>query len=428
VKQLTVIGAGWAGLAAAVAASQAGWRVTLFEASAEVGGRARRLPQRFADQPLDNGQHILIGAYRDTLDLMRTVGLDPDALLQRIPLDLRLPNSEGLVLPDWPMPFNLLAGLARAKGWTLNDKARLVQAAWRWQRAKFECPSAWTVTQLCEEAHITPRVVSQLIEPLCLSALNTSLLEASAKVFLRVLQDALLSGTASSDLLLPRVDLGALMPDACLRWLKTQGADIHIGQRVTANMLQALHQQASAQHVTLLACPAWEAARLTTHIAPSWSNTCTEIRHNPIATVYLQCHDKNFMGLERPMMGLQCEAQAPAQFVFDRGQLNQQSGLLAAVVSACTLERDEVTEQVRTQVREQLKLTDLTVVQTVIEKRATLACTPLLERPVPRVADGLWACGDYLSGPYPSTLEGAIRSGQQVVTQISQMAHRQRLR
>ena len=134
------------------------------------------------------------------------------------------------------------------------------------------------------------------------------------------------------------------------------------------------------------------------------------------------------MGLERPMMGLQCEAQAPAQFVFDRGQLNQQSGLLAAVVSACTLERDEVTEQVRTQVREQLKLTDLTVVQTVIEKRATLACTPLLERPVPRVADGLWACGDYLSGPYPSTLEGAIRSGQQVVTQISQMAHRQRLR
>ena len=80
------------------------------------------------------------------------------------------------------------------------------------------------------------------------------------------------------------------------------------------------------------------------------------------------------------------------------------------------------------QVREQLGFSDVSVVQTVVEKRATLACTPQLDRPEPSVADGLWACGDYLSGPYPSTLEGAIRSGQQVVTQLSQMAHRQGLR
>ena len=426
-KQLTVIGAGWAGLAAAVAATQAGWHVTLFEASAEVGGRARRLQQRFANQPLDNGQHILIGAYHDTLALMRTVGLDPDALLQRIPLDLRLPNGDGLDLPDWPMPFNLLAGLARAKGWTLADKSRLVQAAWGWQRAKFECPPHWTVAQLCDEAHITPRVMRELIEPLCLSALNTALQESSATVFLRVLQDALLGGPASSDLLLPRVDLGALMPDACVQWLETQGAEIHLGQRVTAEMLQALHQQASPHHVTLLACTAWEAARLTAHIAPRWFNTCAKLQHNAIATVYLQCHDMNFTGLERPMMALQSDAKAPAQFVFDRGQLNQQQGLLAAVVSACSLARDEVTEQVRTQVGQQLGLTHLSSLQTVVEKRATLACTPLLNKPEPRVADGLWACGDYLCGPYPSTLEGAIRSGQQVVTELSQMAHGQGL-
>lgn len=425
--QLTIVGAGWAGLAAAVAATQAGWHVTLFEASAEVGGRARRLPQNFAGQPLDNGQHILIGAYRDTLALMRTVGLDPDALLQRIPLDLRLPNGDGLNLPDWPMPFNLLAGLARAQGWTLKDKARLIQAAWRWQRAKFECPLAWTVAQLVDEAHLTPRVLHELIEPLCLSALNTSVQAASATVFLRVLHDALLDGPGSSDLLVPRVDLGALLPDACLHWLTAQGAELRLGQRVTAEMLQALHQQASPDHVTLLACPAWEAARLTADIAPVWANTCAHLQHNPIATVYLQCTDLDFSGLERPMVALLNHAQAPAQFVFDRGQLNQQPGLLAAVASACTADREALTEQVLTQVREQLGLSGLTVVQTVVEKRATLACTPLLDRPEPPVADHLWACGDYLSGPYPSTLEGAIRSGQQVVAQLSQMAYRQRL-
>ena len=83
-KQLTIVGAGWAGLAAAVAATQAGWHVQLFEAANTAGGRARSLQQSFAGQPLDNGQHILIGAYRDTLALMRTVGLNPDELLQRL--------------------------------------------------------------------------------------------------------------------------------------------------------------------------------------------------------------------------------------------------------------------------------------------------------------------------------------------------------
>ena len=111
-KQLTIVGAGWAGLAAAVTAIQEGWHVRLFEATHTPGGRARSLPQSFAGQPLDNGQHILIGAYRDTLALMRAVGLNPDALLQRIPLDLRYTDGTGISLPDWPIPFNLLAGLS----------------------------------------------------------------------------------------------------------------------------------------------------------------------------------------------------------------------------------------------------------------------------------------------------------------------------
>jgi hypothetical protein len=176
-----------------------------------------------------------------------------------------------------------------------------------------------------------------------------------------------------------------------------------------------------------LACPPWEAARLSADIAPKWAYACAELQHTAIATVYLRCTDAGYAGLPRPMMALYSDAQAPAQFVFDRGALTAQPGLLAAVVSACSAERDEVTEQVYDQVCEQLELTNLEVVQTVVEKRATLACTPLLNRPEPFIAPGLWACGDYVCGPYPSTLEGAVRSGQQVVTQLSQMADRQRL-
>jgi hypothetical protein len=76
------------------------------------------------------------------------------------------------------------------------------------------------------------------------------------------------------------------------------------------------------------------------------------------------------------------------------------------------------------QVSEQLGLAHLSLVQTVVEKRATLACVPLLDRPEAFVVEGVWACGDYIAGPYPSTLEGAVRSGQNVITQLSQMANR----
>lgn len=423
-KQLTIVGAGWAGLAAAVAATQAGWHVQLFEASNVAGGRARSLQQSFAGKPLDNGQHVLIGAYSNTLALMRTVGLKPDELLKRIPLDLRFADGQGLSLPNWPLPLNMLAGLSRAQGWTLKDKASLMQAAWVWHRARFECDLTWTVAQLCNASRLSPRVMTQLIEPLCLSALNTPLNHASAKVFLRVLHDALLGGLGSSDLLVPRVDLGELLPNFCLEWLSTRGADIHLGTRVSATQVSALQHAASADSAVLLACPPWEAARLAADIAPKWALSCAELTHTAIATVYLHCKDVGFNGLARPMMALHSHAQAPAQFVFDKGALSEQHGLLAAVVSACTTERDDVTEQVHEQVCKQLGLVNVEVVQTVVEKRATLACIPMLDRPEPFVAQGLWACGDFICGPYPSTLEGAVRSGQQVVTQISQVAHR----
>ena len=415
-KQLTIVGAGWAGLAAAVAATQAGWHVQLFEASSTAGGRARSLLQSFADKPLDNGQHVLIGAYRDTLALMRTVGLNPDSLLQRLPLDLRFADDQGLNLPNWPMPLNLLAGLGRAQGWNLKDKASLVQAAWGWQRAQFECEPTFTVMQLCRA--LSPRVMAQLIEPLCLSALNTPINKASAVVFLRVLQDALLGGAGSSDLLVPRVDLGTLLPDACLQWLSDNGANIHLGQRISASHIEALQAKASPDNLILLACPAWEAARLAVELAPQWADQCAELAHTAIATVYLHCTDEGFQGLPRPMIALHSNSQAPAQFVFDKGTLAQQHGLLAAVVSACTDERNNVTDLVHAQVSAQLGLRHLNVVQTVVEKRATLACTPMLDRPEPFVTHGVWACGDYIRGPYPSTLEGAVRSGQQVVTQL----------
>jgi hypothetical protein len=269
---------------------------------------------------------------------------------------------------------------------------------------------------------LRPRVISHLIEPLCVSALNTPMAQACATVFLRVLRDALYSAPGSADFLLPRSDMSALLPDAALAWLRTHGAQVHLGQHQ-----KACPQALSAGDAVLLACPAWEAARLTQEINPPWSAQAAQLKHEGIATVYLRT-TSNGSGLDQavlsmPMMALDSGPNAPAQFVFDRGALSgdpAQRGILAAVVSACQGERAPLTQAVLAQIQNQLGLDGLQVITTVVERRATFSCTPGLTRAPAYIGPGLWACGDHVQGPYPATLEGAVRSGLEVVDQLTQ--------
>jgi hypothetical protein len=142
-----------------------------------------------------------------------------------------------------------------------------------------------------------------------------------------------------------------------------------------------------------------------------WIAQAEALRHLPITTVYALVPDTAGSVLPCPMLALRPQAGQPAQFVFDRGQLGGPAGLLAFVVSASESDRSRVEQQVLAQARSQLGLERLQPLQTVVEKRATFACTPGLRRPGLALAPGLWACGDYTEGPYPATLEGAVRSG-----------------
>ena len=113
-RKTAIIGGGWAGLAAAVELVSAGVDVTLFEAAKQLGGRARRV--EINGQALDNGQHILLGAYRDCLRLMRLVGADPERCFKRLPLAIEHPAlGFRLRLPRLPAPLHLAAGLLGAR-------------------------------------------------------------------------------------------------------------------------------------------------------------------------------------------------------------------------------------------------------------------------------------------------------------------------
>lgn len=409
--RIAIVGAGWAGLAAAVTCAGGGHAVTVFEAARTLGGRARTLQVALPDggtAPLDNGQHILIAAYLETLRLMEMVGVRPADALLRLPLVLRDPQGQGLALPDWPAPWDAVAGILTARGWSWADKLSLLRASAGWQLAGFRCPEDMSVDQLTRR--LTPRVRAELIAPLCVAALNTPAERSSAQVFLRVLRDALFGrghgGWGGSNLLLPRQDLGSLFPHAAQAWLSARGAQVRAGQRVQALQAEGTGWRVDAERfdAVILATPSTEAARLVEGsgvAADAWLQDARSLAFEAIATVYVTGGPR----LPLPMLALSSE---PAQFVFDRAQLGGPAGLLAFVVSASLADKDAIERGVLAQAAS--LGWQVQPLQTVVEKRATFACVPGLRRPPIAIAPGLWACGDYVEGPYPATLEGAVRS------------------
>ncbi|TDP64047.1 hydroxysqualene dehydroxylase HpnE [Roseateles toxinivorans] len=421
VLKLAVVGGGWAGLAAAVQAIRDGHQVSLFEMAAQLGGRARSVDCKGVDAQdltLDNGQHILIGAYRQSLALMRQVGAEPEELLQRLPLRLCYPDLDGLsLMPGHPVPAFARAVLACAD-WTWPERLSLLRHCTVWALKGFRCDPKATVAQLC--ATLPRPVREQLIAPLCVASLNTPADQASAAVFLRVLKDALFSGPGSSDLLLPRWPLSDLLAGPAADWLRTQGARLHLGQRVSSLVSDDGRWLVDDERfdAVVLACTASEAARLVEPIAAGWAQTARDLRYEPIVTVYLQSPGSH---LPVPMMALHEGPQAPAQFVFDLGQIHQSedaAGRFAFVISGARgwLDQglDATAEATLQQAQQALPAhwaRPPQLLRALTEKRATFACTPGLQRPEARIAPGLMAAGDYVQGPYPATLEGAVMSG-----------------
>ncbi len=421
---VAIVGGGWAGCAAAVAAVQAGARVTLFEITHTLGGRARRVDiahPEGAPLPLDNGQHILIGAYTATLGFMRSVGVNPHEALLALPLSLRFADGRGLAVPPWaarwPAPLDALAAMLTARGWAWADRFALLRVSLRWRARGFACGATDTVAEVC--AGLPPRVMDELIEPLCVSALNLPAAQASGAVFLRVLRDALFGqgapGFAPSALLLPRHDLSALGPEPAAHWLRGRGHTVRMGHRVERIAadgdgwrLDGEGQSEGFDRV-VWATTAPVAAGALEGIAPDWARGAAALEHTAITTVYA-LGPRTHPPLPLPLLALRG---GPAQFAFDRGRLRAaDAGVLAFVLSHSQGEREDLQAATLEQARAQLGLDGLIALRTITERRATFACTPGLRRPPGSVAPGLWAAGDFIDGPYPATIEGAVRSGQ----------------
>jgi hydroxysqualene dehydroxylase len=408
-----IVGGGWAGLAAAITLADAGIPVTLFERASTLGGRARRV--EWQGHILDNGQHILLGAYHQTLALMRL--LDVESRLIRLPLEWTIKSELRLRCPRLSAPWHLLVGLMSARGLGHRDKLAAL-GLMRRVRVGLHISSK-TVAEFLREHRQTPRLIRLVWEPLCLAALNTPAQIASATIFCKVLRDTLLGERIDSDLCLPGANLGALFPDAAADFVRFRGGEISTGWAVSGIRREQDAYVVSGKDGELrcsqLICAIgpWQLSSLLSHF-PEMSEFLKKTeayQWQPICTVYMGFAET--VRLPRPMLGLMGGL---AQWVFDRGHTHSESGVLAAVISASGILRGVSSEAIARQVTGELSsafgLPAPVWHKTIMEKYATLSCVPGLFRPEQRtVLPNFYLAGDYTDSPYPATLESAVTSG-----------------
>lgn len=417
-RKVAVIGGGYAGLAAAVELARHNILVTVFEAARQLGGRARRVEHQ--DLDLDNGQHILIGAYQETLRLMALVGMDTEHALLRLPLEFDLPGRFHLKTAHLPAPLHLAWGLLTATGLTWSERLSAARFIHALRRLRFKLAQDITVAALLEQHQQSDHTVQLLWSPLCVATLNTPVDTASAQVFLNVLRDSLNGKRQASDILLPRVDLSTLFPESAAAFLEMHGGDVRrstairaIEKSQTGYALLTDNDRLDFSGVICATTPSRLPKLLNS--LPELASTVSlaeNLRFQPICTVYLQYPAQ--VRLPKPMIGF---ADGFAQWAFDRGQLHNTHGLIAVVISAAgkhtDLSHEQLAEQIHLELCNGIGTLPAPLWHKVItEKRATFSCDAGLARPRQDTPlRGLFLAGDYTEGDYPATLEGAIRSG-----------------
>ena len=423
-NSVIVVGGGWAGLSCAVELSYVGHKVTLLESAKQLGGRARRVA--FDTQPVDNGQHVLIGAYHETLSLLKRLDINIKEKLERQPLDLHLQvRNSGhfrLRLPHLPSPLNLLMGLLGAEGFNIRDRWCALRFGLRLFTHGFVLDEDISVEQLLIKQKQTRNAIIALWEPICLASLNTPIEEASAKIFIRVLHDTFCRSTHDADLIIPKVDLGTLLPDPAFDFIEQHGGTVQLSQRASKLNITQRHitgvmcedRLYEANHVVLATPPHVCQTLLKEHPAlHDVAYNLAGFSYHPICTVYLQ-----FPKTVKPDRPIQALLDSTGQWIIDR-RISGQPGLFAVVISGpghhMELENHELVETIKSEIRDlypHWPAPDETMV--IREKRATFNCRTSIDlvRPENKSAvHGLWLAGDFTNTGYPATIEGAIRSG-----------------
>jgi len=428
---IVVVGAGVAGLAAATAVAGRGRPVLLLESRPQGGGRARSFTHRATEDPIDNGQHALMGCYHEFLALLERVGTRH--ALYEIPLDIPFcdPGAGGPVAgtrtlraPGLPAPLHFAAGLLGYGHLSLRERVSALAAGQRlvWRHRRPDAPDA-TVAEALRALGQSPRAVRNLWDPLVWATLNADPARASARLLAAVVERALLGSRDGSRFLLPALPLSELYVEPARKHVESRGGVFRTragvdgleieGGRVVAVRSGGERIPAAA---VVLAVPPPALRRI---VPPLLAPAAALDAATPIVSVTLW--------LERdpggpPFLGMLGTA---TQWLFQVDRIHGRRGSgghrVACVRSGAEAWRDVprevIAETVIREVRSVLPGAAGVAVlrhQVVTEHAATLAPDPALQplRPAARTpVAGLFLAGDWVDTGLPATLEGAAQSG-----------------
>lgn len=416
--RVAVIGAGWAGLAAAEALAHAA-DVTLFEAGRTLGGRARAVDsERSALDFIDNGQHLLVGAYHQCLALLRRAGVEEEAAFLRLPLTWYMADGMRFEAARWPAPWHLLVGIGRGQGMGAAEKwalLRQMRALQRWHRTHSEDVS---VGQWLQKQGVSQKWQQQFWQPMVWASLNTPLAQASLARLAHVLADGVWQRREDSDMLIARQDLSRAWVLPVAQYVRRLGVQIQTHQRVGHVAVDELgHLWVDAAHfdrVVLAVAPYHAAALLPEGTPIQVVEALGRLRYHAITTVYLRYPQP--VCLPRPITGL---VEGTAQWLIDRGALGGDGQEVAAVISLSeqhgTLGSDDWLAKVHADVlRVCPHLPAPLAARVITEKRATIA-SMVGHEPIPQAwlrSQGIYVAGDYVHERYPATLEAAVQTAQ----------------
>ncbi|GAB4339792.1 MAG: hydroxysqualene dehydroxylase HpnE [Calditrichia bacterium] len=432
---VVIIGGGMAGLSAAVHAIHKGKKPLVLEGARFAGGRVRSFYAPDFGSMLDNGQHVLAGAYHATREYLGIIGTASDVFFQKgFSAQFIMPSGKPFLLKAAPLPapLHFLWPLLRRRRHHQIPFSDLVKFWFRcWMRPEAEVESQ-TVEKWLAEGGVSEKLTAMLMEPLCLATLNTPVKQASAALLRRTARLSFFHSYPSSGLGIPQKWLGDILVEPAVRFIRENGGEIQLfnparklitdGNRVT--LLETRNEMIQAENVVLALPPHRLAQLLQNSPDPRWRalrEKAEAFSYHIIMTVNIK--------LNRPIEGPFPKAfvNSPLQWLFPHPEQDGQTYGYSIVVSAAerwaNAEKEEVLNAVMNELLRSRLLSardkpEVLAYKIIREKSATISQTPALQqaRPAPATPfSNTVLAGDWIQTALPATIESAVVSGRDAV-------------
>ncbi|MHB1686046.1 MAG: hydroxysqualene dehydroxylase HpnE [Ignavibacteriaceae bacterium] len=415
-KKCIVVGGGFAGLTSAVYLTKAGFHVELLEASSKLGGRAYSVKENNTGAVIDNGQHILMGCYEETLKFIKLIKADDNFTFQkRLEVNFLKPNFEILTLKSFPFfyPLNLLFGLLNYKALTIIERLKLLNFFLSLPFYSKKKLKQMTVYEWLERENQNEKIRKAFWEILAVGALNTNIKKASAKIFSDVLKKIFLRGNSAATIILPAYGLSETYCNHAQKFIEENNGTINFSETVLSMKIEGdqVSEIITSKRIikdfdfVVSAVPSFALERFL----PEIIDRKLHLKYSSILSAHLWLNENP---LEKTFYGL---IDSTVHWIFNHG-----THITIVISDANELvekSKEEIFEIVMNEIERFTKIKKEFVVQykVIKEKRATfIPSNEIINfRPAAKTQfKNFFLAGDWTDTGLPSTIESAVKSGR----------------